>query len=101
MQQDHVRTNDDMLATPPVSTGFNVKPHAAQPRSTGEVWRPAEHGGSGARRWRWRWRWRCCQCPCLTVAVVLLANSQNMSPNVGLQSDAFSPPGASSPAPPD
>ena len=37
IQQDHVRTNDDMLAEPPLSTGFNLKPHVAQPRSEGTV----------------------------------------------------------------
>ena len=37
IQQDHVRTNDDMLSTPPLSTGFNLKPHVAQPRSSGTV----------------------------------------------------------------
>ena len=27
IQQDHVLTNDDMLAQPPLSRGFNLKPH--------------------------------------------------------------------------
>jgi choline dehydrogenase len=37
VQQDHVRTNDDMLAALPLSTGFNLKPHAVSPRSVGEL----------------------------------------------------------------
>lgn len=37
IQQDHVLTNDDMLASPPLSRGFNLKPHCVRPQSTGTV----------------------------------------------------------------
>jgi hypothetical protein len=35
IQQDHVLTNDDLLADPPLSRGFNLKPHVATPLSRG------------------------------------------------------------------
>eukprot|EP01052_Picozoa_sp_SAG31_P016641 SAG31_NODE_1109_length_9860_cov_22.119353_4_plen_689_part_00 len=37
IQQDHVRTNDDLLADPPASTGFNLKPHVVSPQSEGTI----------------------------------------------------------------
>lgn len=37
IQQDHVRTNEDLLTDPPTSTGFNLKPHCVRPRSRGTV----------------------------------------------------------------
>jgi len=37
IQQDHVRTNSDLLLDPPVSTGFNLKPHCVVPYSRGQV----------------------------------------------------------------
>jgi len=37
IQQDHVRSNADLLLEPPVSTGFNLKPHAVTPKSRGTI----------------------------------------------------------------
>ncbi|GAB5367213.1 hypothetical protein AAMO2058_001210500 [Amorphochlora amoebiformis] len=37
IQQDHVRTNADLLLDPPLSTGFNLKPHCVVPYSKGTV----------------------------------------------------------------
>jgi choline dehydrogenase-like flavoprotein len=34
---EQVLTNDDMLASPPLSRGFNLKPHCVRPESTGSV----------------------------------------------------------------